>query len=149
MYFSWVWPGSYLYFSWVWPDSYLYLSLVWPGKSLDEYCLLRADKSFSPLPVPPLAGSKVGRAAVVIPSSIFNIKLNAYFKWKWIIIGFYISTWASTRVLICKNMYLSKCVLCGNLSSSISVRKTKVWFLLHVLGLYNQNVVTPAEIIEI
>lgn len=44
----------------------LYFSLVCPGKSLDEYCLLSADRSFSPLPVPPRAGSNVGRAAVVM-----------------------------------------------------------------------------------
>ena len=46
--------------------SNLYLSLVCPGKSREEYCLLRADKSFSPLPVPPRAGSNVGLAAVVM-----------------------------------------------------------------------------------
>ena len=39
---------------------------MWPGRSLLEYCLERDERSFSPLPVPPLAGSKVGRAAVVI-----------------------------------------------------------------------------------
>ena len=47
-------------------STYLYLSLVCPGRSRLLYCLERADKSVSPLPEPPLAGSKVGRAAVVI-----------------------------------------------------------------------------------
>lgn len=45
---------------------YLYLSLVWEGRSLLEYCLERADRSPSPFPLPPRAGSNVGRAAVVI-----------------------------------------------------------------------------------
>lgn len=44
----------------------LYLSFVWPGKSRLEYCLDNALKSFSPRPLPPRAGSNVGRAAVVI-----------------------------------------------------------------------------------
>lgn len=44
----------------------LYLILVWPGRSRLEYCLDRALKSPSPLPLPPLAGSNVGLAAVVI-----------------------------------------------------------------------------------
>lgn len=42
---------------------------MWPGKSRLEYCLDSALKSFSPRPVPPRAGSNVGRAAVVIVSS--------------------------------------------------------------------------------
>ncbi len=46
--------------------AYLYLSLVWEGRSRLEYCLDRADKSPSPFPRPPRAGSNVGRAAVVI-----------------------------------------------------------------------------------
>lgn len=46
--------------------SYLYLSLVCEGKSLLEYCFDRVDKSPSPLLLPPLAGSNVGLAAVVI-----------------------------------------------------------------------------------
>lgn len=45
---------------------YLYLILVCPGRSRLEYCLDRALKSPSPLPLPPLAGSNVGLAAVVI-----------------------------------------------------------------------------------
>lgn len=45
---------------------YLYLILVWPGRSRLEYCLDKALKSPSPLPLPPLAGSNVGLAAVVI-----------------------------------------------------------------------------------
>lgn len=44
----------------------LYLIFVWPGRSRLEYCLDRALKSPSPLPLPPLAGSNVGLAAVVI-----------------------------------------------------------------------------------
>lgn len=45
---------------------YLYLILVWPGRSRLEYCLDNALKSPSPFPLPPLAGSNVGLAAVVI-----------------------------------------------------------------------------------
>jgi hypothetical protein len=45
---------------------YLYLSLLCEGKSLLEYCLDIAERSFSPRPCPPRAGSKVGLAAVVI-----------------------------------------------------------------------------------
>lgn len=45
---------------------YLYLILVWPGRSRLEYCFDNALKSPSPFPLPPLAGSKVGLAAVVI-----------------------------------------------------------------------------------
>lgn len=48
-----------------WPAD-LYLILVWPGRSRLEYCLDRALKSPSPFPLPPLAGSNVGLAAVVI-----------------------------------------------------------------------------------
>lgn len=48
-----------------WPTD-LYLILVWPGRSRLEYCLDNALKSPSPLPLPPLAGSNVGLAAVVI-----------------------------------------------------------------------------------
>ena len=48
---------------------YLYFNFVCDGKSRLEYCLESADKSFSPLPCPPLAGSKVGLAAVVIIGS--------------------------------------------------------------------------------
>lgn len=44
----------------------LYFNLVCPGRSLLEYCRDIALKSFSPRPVPPRAGSNVGRAAVVI-----------------------------------------------------------------------------------
>ncbi len=47
-------------------NAYLYLSLVWEGRSRLEYCLDRADRSPSPFPRPPRAGSNVGRAAVVI-----------------------------------------------------------------------------------
>lgn len=46
--------------------SYLYLILVCPGRSLLEYCLDSALRSPSPFPLPPLAGSNVGLAAVVI-----------------------------------------------------------------------------------
>lgn len=46
--------------------SYLYFSLVCEGRSLLEYCLERAERSPSPLPRPPRAGSNVGRAAVVM-----------------------------------------------------------------------------------
>ena len=46
--------------------SHLYLSLVCEGRSRLEYCLERAERSPSPLPRPPLAGSNVGLAAVVI-----------------------------------------------------------------------------------
>ena len=53
-------------------ESNLYLSLVCDGRSLLEYCLERADKSFSPFPLPPLAGSKVGLAAVVIAYSFVS-----------------------------------------------------------------------------
>lgn len=52
------------------PNNYLYFSLVWPGRSRLEYCFERALKSFSPLPWPPLAGSKVGRAAVVMINQV-------------------------------------------------------------------------------
>lgn len=45
---------------------YLYFSFVCDGRSLLEYCLDKADRSPSPLPLPPLAGSNVGLAAVVI-----------------------------------------------------------------------------------
>lgn len=54
----------------------LNLSLVCPGKSLLEYCFDIALKSFSPRPCPPLAGSNVGLAAVVIFSykkTIYNL----------------------------------------------------------------------------
>uniref|UniRef100_A0AAG5DLK1 Secreted protein n=1 Tax=Anopheles atroparvus TaxID=41427 RepID=A0AAG5DLK1_ANOAO len=44
----------------------LYFSFVCPGKSRLLYCFESALKSFSPRPLPPRAGSKVGRAAVVI-----------------------------------------------------------------------------------
>ena len=44
----------------------LRLSLLCEGKSLLEYCFDKADKSPSPFPLPPLAGSNVGLAAVVI-----------------------------------------------------------------------------------
>ena len=44
----------------------LVFNLVCPGKSRLEYCLDNALRSPSPLPLPPWAGSKVGRAAVVI-----------------------------------------------------------------------------------
>lgn len=40
------------------------------GISRLEYCLERAERSPSPLPLPPLAGSNVGRAAVVISLSV-------------------------------------------------------------------------------
>ena len=43
-----------------------YFNFVWEGKSLLEYCFERAERSFSPFPLPPRAGSNVGRAAVVI-----------------------------------------------------------------------------------
>lgn len=46
--------------------THLYFSLVWDGISLLEYCLDSAERSPSPFPLPPLAGSKVGLAAVVI-----------------------------------------------------------------------------------
>ena len=46
--------------------SNLYLSFVCPGRSRLEYCLEMALKSFSFRPEPPLAGSNVGLAAVVI-----------------------------------------------------------------------------------
>ena len=45
---------------------YLYFNLVCEGRSRELYCFERALRSFSPRPCPPLAGSKVGRAAVVI-----------------------------------------------------------------------------------
>jgi hypothetical protein len=45
---------------------YLYLSLVCDGMSLLEYCFERADRSPSPFALPPLAGSNVGLAAVVM-----------------------------------------------------------------------------------
>ncbi|KAH9391403.1 hypothetical protein TYRP_007009 [Tyrophagus putrescentiae] len=38
----------------------------WEGKSRDEYCLESELRLFSPRDVPPFAGSKVGRAAVVM-----------------------------------------------------------------------------------
>ena len=44
----------------------LYLIFVWPRRSLLDYCLDNALRSPSPLPLPPLAGSNVGLAAVVI-----------------------------------------------------------------------------------
>lgn len=47
-------------------STYLYLILVWDGRSLLEYCLDSWLKSPSPFPLPPLAGSNVGLAAVVI-----------------------------------------------------------------------------------
>ena len=47
-------------------ESHLYFSFVCEGRSLLEYCFDKADRSPSPFPVPPLAGSKVGLAAVVI-----------------------------------------------------------------------------------
>lgn len=40
---------------------------MWAGKSRLEYCLDKALRSPSFLPRPPRAGSKVGRAAVVMP----------------------------------------------------------------------------------
>ena len=43
-----------------------YFNFVWEGKSLLEYCFDKAERSFSPFPLPPRAGSNVGRAAVVI-----------------------------------------------------------------------------------
>ena len=46
--------------------SNLYLSFVCEGRSRLEYCFERAERSPSPLPRPPLAGSNVGLAAVVI-----------------------------------------------------------------------------------
>ena len=49
------------------PHTHLYFSLVCEGRSLLEYCLDSADKSPSPLALPPRAGSKVGLAAVVMP----------------------------------------------------------------------------------
>lgn len=47
-------------------NSNLYLSFVCPGRSRLEYCLEIALKSFSFRPEPPLAGSNVGLAAVVM-----------------------------------------------------------------------------------
>ena len=47
--------------------AHLYLSFVCEGRSRLEYCLERAERSPSPFPRPPLAGSNVGLAAVVIP----------------------------------------------------------------------------------
>ncbi|CAO2603090.1 hypothetical protein LEMLEM_LOCUS11526, partial [Lemmus lemmus] len=44
----------------------LYFIFVWEGRSLLEYCFESWLKSPSPFPLPPLAGSKVGLAAVVI-----------------------------------------------------------------------------------
>ena len=45
---------------------HLYFILVCEGMSRLEYCFERAERSPSPLPLPPLAGSNVGLAAVVI-----------------------------------------------------------------------------------
>lgn len=53
---------------------YLYLILVWPGRSRLEYCLDNALKSPSPFPLPPLAGSNVGLAAVVILDGLLQNK---------------------------------------------------------------------------
>jgi len=55
-------------------DTDLYLSFVCPGKSRLLYCLDRADKSVSPFPEPPLAGSNVGLAAVVIAQPSIEIQ---------------------------------------------------------------------------
>uniref|UniRef100_A0A182VC11 Uncharacterized protein n=1 Tax=Anopheles merus TaxID=30066 RepID=A0A182VC11_ANOME len=49
----------------LWPWS-RYFSFVCPGRSRLLYCLERALRSFSPRPLPPRAGSNVGRAAVVM-----------------------------------------------------------------------------------
>ena len=49
--------------------THLYFSFVWEGRSRLEYCLERAERSPSPLPRPPLAGSNVGLAAVVMMES--------------------------------------------------------------------------------
>ena len=46
--------------------TYRYFNFVCDGKSRLEYCFERALRSPSPFPDPPRAGSKVGRAAVVI-----------------------------------------------------------------------------------
>ena len=47
-------------------DTNLRFSLLCEGKSRLEYCFDNADRSPSPFPRPPLAGSNVGLAAVVI-----------------------------------------------------------------------------------
>lgn len=58
---------------------YLNLSFVWPGKSRDEYCFERADKSFSF----PRAVSNVGLAAVVILIQVFFT-----FKWYFLMLSY-------------------------------------------------------------
>lgn len=66
-------------------STYLYLILVWEGRSLLEYCLDSWLKSPSPFPLPPLAGSNVGLAAVVILVTTESRAKNSHYcnlKWK-------------------------------------------------------------------
>lgn len=63
------------------PNTNLYLILVWEGRSLLEYCLDSWLKSPSPFPLPPLAGSNVGLAAVVILTTTESrIKNSCYYN---------------------------------------------------------------------
>lgn len=65
-------------------DTYLYLILVWEGRSLLEYCLDSWLKSPSPFPLPPLAGSNVGLAAVVIlVTTESRAKNSHYYNLEW------------------------------------------------------------------
>jgi len=57
---------------------------VWEGRSLLEYCLDSWLKSPSPFPLPPLAGSNVGLAAVVILTTTESrTKNSCYHNLQW------------------------------------------------------------------
>lgn len=75
---------------------YLYFIFVWEGRSLLEYCFESWLKSPSPFPLPPLAGSKVGRAAVVIFYALKKNSAKLFSIWQTLIlksINLYPSLW--------------------------------------------------------
>ena len=74
----------------------LYFVFVWEGRSLLEYCFDSWLKSPSPFPLPPLAGSKVGRAAVVIFYALKKNSAKLFSIWQTLIlksINLYPSLW--------------------------------------------------------